>query len=63
MSKRVRLQCTTSPQVGEAVTALQWAGLHGSTRAEVVERLVCAAIEDLIDRGFLDPEQLSESKT
>jgi hypothetical protein len=62
VSRRVRLYCTTSPQVAEAVQALLWAGLHGSTRSEVVERLICRAVELNIIRGHLTHAQLNEPK-
>lgn len=51
--KRVRLYCTTSPEVGEAVEALLWSGLWGRNRAEVVERLVCRAILEVVEPADL----------
>ena len=63
MTKRVRLYCSTSPQVSEAVERLLWQGLHGSTRSEVVERLICQAVELNIVRGHLKHDQLSEPKS
>lgn len=53
--KRPRLSCTTSPQVAEALDALLWTGLWGRTRAEVVERLLCHAIQSVAP-----PELLKE---
>ena len=44
MVKSVRLSCTSTPQVREAIDSLLWSGLWGRTRAEVVERLVCHAL-------------------
>jgi hypothetical protein len=60
MTKRIRLYCTGSPQMSEAVELLLWQGLHGSTRSEVIERLICQAVELNIVRGHLKHEQLSE---
>ena len=57
---RPRLSFTTSPQVSEAIEALLWQGLHGRTRAEVVERLVCRALDELLEVGRLKLEQLQE---
>ena len=58
--RKIRIYCTASPQVAEAVQVLLWAGLHGSTRSEVIERLICQAVELNIVRGHLKHEQLSE---
>lgn len=63
MSKRIRLYCTATPQINEAVEALLWQGLHGRTRSEVVERLLAQAVELNIIRGHLKHEQLSERKS
>lgn len=53
MSKRVRLSCTTSPQVAECIEQLRWSGLWGLTRAEVIERLLCRAIPLVLDQSTL----------
>jgi len=62
-STRVRLSCTTSPQVGEAVEALLWSGLYGRTRAEVVERLLCDAVAEKIRAGVVRADDLQEPRT
>lgn len=62
MSKSVRISSTVTPQVGEAIECLLWQGLHGSTRSEVIARLVCQAVELNIVRGHLRHDQLTEPK-
>lgn len=51
MSKRksVRLSCTSTPQVSDAVDILLWSGMWGNSRSAVVERLLCHAILDVLD--------------
>ena len=51
--KSVRLFCTTSPQVGEAVEHLLWSGLWGGSRSAVIERLLCHAIRDVVSGDAL----------
>ena len=53
MSKRIRLSCATSAQVGECIEALLWSGLWGRTKAEVIERLLCKAIPLVLDQKTL----------
>lgn len=60
MNKRVRLQCTTTPQIAEAVERLLWNGTHGKTRSEVVERLLCEAVRVKIDKGELKATDIHE---
>lgn len=62
MSKSVKVSCSVSPQVGEAVECLLWQGLHGSTRSGVVRRLLEQAVELQIVRGHLRHDQLTEPK-
>lgn len=62
MATGVKVSATVSPQIGEAIDVLLWQGLHGSTRAEVVKRLLAQAVELQIVRGHLKHEQLSEPK-
>jgi hypothetical protein len=62
MSKLAKLSCAVSPQVAEAVECLLWQGLHGSTRSEVVRRLIEQAVELQIVRGHLRHDQLNEDK-
>jgi hypothetical protein len=60
--KRVRLSCTTSAQVSEAIEALLWQGIHGRTRAEVVERLICQALCQKVRQGLIRLEDLQEPR-
>jgi len=62
MSSRIKLSASVSPQIGEAVECLLWQGLHGSTRSEVVRRLLEQAVELQIVRGHLRHDQLSEAR-
>lgn len=55
---RVRLSCTTSAPIGEAIEQLLWSGLYGRTRAAVVERLICEAIETKARAGLVKLEDL-----
>jgi hypothetical protein len=57
---RVRLSCTTTPQVGEAVEQLLWSGLYGNNRAEVISRLIGDGISRAIAAGLVDPKTLRE---
>jgi len=60
MDKRVRLQCTATLQISEAIEKLLWGGLHGKTRSEVVERLLCEAVLAKIDNGELKVDDIRE---
>ena len=51
--RRVRLSCTTSTQIGEAVEQLLWSGLYGNNRAAVVERLISDAVMAHVKDGLL----------
>lgn len=57
---RKHLACTVTPQVYEGVTALLWQGLHGNTRAEVVQRLIADAILEKIRVGFIRMEDIQD---
>lgn len=59
--KRVRLNCQTTAQVGEAIEQLLWTGLYGSSRAAVVERLVCEALQEKARAGLIKVEDLREA--
>jgi hypothetical protein len=61
-SPKIRIYCTATVQINEAIEALLWQGLSGSTRSEVIERLICQAVELQIIRGHLTHAQLSEPK-
>lgn len=58
MAKRIRLSCTTSPQISEAIEQLLWSGLYGSSRAQVVERLICDAVGQKISTGLVRVKDL-----
>jgi hypothetical protein len=62
MNKKIRVYCTVTPQVAEAIQACLWQGLHGSTKSEVIERLLCQAVELQIVRGHLKHEDLNEPR-
>lgn len=57
---RVRLYCTATPQMGEAVEKLLWTGLFGLNRSQVVERLLSEAIGRHLADGVLKLEDLRE---
>lgn len=42
--KNVRLSCTVSPLIAAYVDELLRRGLYGSTRTEIVRRLLCAGL-------------------
>lgn len=60
MAKSVKVSTIVSAPVGEAIECLLWQGLHGSTRSEVVRRLIEQAVELQIVRGHLRHDQLTE---
>jgi len=62
VSKRVRLSCTVTAQIGEAVERLLWSGLHGNNRAEVVNRLVSDSVVRLIRDGYITVEEIQEPR-
>lgn len=59
---RIRLACTATAQMGEAIELLLWGGLHGRTRADVVERLLSQAICTLVHDGYIDIREIQEPK-
>lgn len=59
---RVRLSCTATAQIGEAIEVLLWGGLHGNNRSEVVQRLISDAICRLAHEGYIDIRELQEPK-
>jgi hypothetical protein len=58
MANRVRLSCTTSPQISEAIEQLLWSGLYGNSRAQVVERLIADAVVAKIRERVIKVEDL-----
>lgn len=57
----VKLNCTCSKQVSDVIDTLLSAGLHGNSRAEVIERLLCHAVEALVERGLLPNRHFEET--
>lgn len=50
------LTLSTTPQVRKYLGQLLGSGLYGKNEAEAAERLLARALDDLVERGRLQPE-------